>query len=121
MHVLDLGLFQHHCHKLFQIDITVLGGDMFTEPPPIKDKQSSDMDSLIDCIQCICRNKVDMLGQLVKYHCHVLYTICTDNDIQEPGKTIIAGTKWVLTRSIYNWVCPSHIICSIHPQFLLSA
>ena len=53
MHVLDLALFQHHCHKLFQIDITVPGGDGFTEPPPVQDKWSSDMGSLIDCIQCI--------------------------------------------------------------------
>src|ERR1700724_439490 len=34
MHALDLGLLQHHCRKLFQIDITVPGGDGFTEPPP---------------------------------------------------------------------------------------
>jgi hypothetical protein len=62
-----------------------------------------------------------MLGQLVKYHRRVLYTICVDNDIQEPGKTIIAGTKWVLARSIYNWVCPSFLICSVFTQFFLSA
>ena len=80
-HALDLELFQHHCHKLFQIDITVPGGDGFTEPPSVKDKWSSDMGSLIDCIQCIHQNKVNMLGQLAKYHHQVLYTICTNNDI----------------------------------------
>jgi len=121
MHALDLGLFQHHCRKLFQIDITVPGGDGFMEPPSVKDKRSSDIGSLIDCTQCIRRNEVDMLGQLVKYHRRVLYTICVNNDIQEPGKTIVTGTKWVLARSIYNWVRPSLVICSIFTQFLLSA
>ena len=54
MHVLDLRLFQHHCRKLFQIIITILGGDRFMEPAPVKDKRSSNIGSLIDCIQCIC-------------------------------------------------------------------
>jgi len=120
MHVLDLGLFQHHCRKLFQIDITVPGGDGFMEPPPVKDKRSSNISFLIDCTQCIHRNKVDMLGQLVKYHRWVLYTICVNNDIRELGKTVVTGTKWVLARSIYNWVHPSLVICSIFTQFLLS-
>jgi len=93
MHALDLGLFQHYCRKLFQINITVLGGDGFMEPPPVKDKRSSNIGSLIDCTQCIRRNEVDMLGQLVKYHRRVLYTICVNNDIREPGKTIVTGTK----------------------------
>jgi len=121
MHALDLGLFQHHCHKLFQIDITVPGGDRFMEPPPVKDKRSSNIGSLINCTQCIRRNEVDMLGQLVKYHRQVLYTICVDNGIRELGKTVVTGTKWVLARSIYNWVRPSLVICSIFTQFLLSA
>ena len=120
MHAHDLGLFQHHCRKLFQIDITVPGGDGFIEPPPVKDKRSSDIGSPIDCTQCICQNKVDMLGQLVKYHRWVLYTICVDNNIREPGKTVVTGIKWVLARSIYNWVRPSLVICSIFTQFLLS-
>ena len=121
MHALDLGLFQHHCRKLFQINITVPGGDGFMEPPPVKDKRSSDISSLIDCTQCIRRNEVDMLGQLVKYHRRVLDTICVNNDIREPGKTVVTDTKWVLARSIYNWVHPSLVICSIFTQFLLSA
>jgi hypothetical protein len=104
MHALDLGLFQHHCHELFQIDITTKGGDGFTEAPAPRNKRTRDGGALRDCMQVIRSNEPGLLNQLLEFHRKVLYTICVDHGIRGPGNTVIVGTRWVLSRNIYNWV-----------------
>jgi len=49
-------------------------------------------------------SKRGLLNQLLEFHHKVLYTICLDHGIQRPGNTVVVGTRWVLSRNIYNWV-----------------
>ena len=108
MHALDLSLFQHHCHELFQIDVTTKGGDGFTEAPAPRNKCIWNGGALHDCMQVIHSNEPGLLNQLLKFHCKVLYTICIDHGIRGLGNTVIVSTRWVLSHNIYsgshNWV-----------------
>jgi len=105
MHALDLGLFQHHCRDLFQIDIKVEGGDGFAAPrPPVNKRLITGLKPLQDCMEAICLNRSHLLYELLEFHRKVLFTICLDNEIRRGEGMAIIGTKWVLANQIYTWV-----------------
>ena len=82
MHALDLGLFQHHCRDLFQIDIKVEGSDSFAAPrPPVDKHLITGLKPLQDCVEVICLNRSHLLYELLEFHRKVLFTICLDNEI----------------------------------------
>ncbi|RDB18682.1 hypothetical protein Hypma_014671 [Hypsizygus marmoreus] len=107
MHALDLGLFQNHCRRLFRIDAEHIGGDGSAGPIPPPYKRVStvpDKKSLRTCLALIrSGDQGDLLDQLLTFKRKVLYTVCVDNNIIAPGKTMVVGTKWVLANNIYNW------------------
>jgi hypothetical protein len=105
MHALDLGLFQHHCRDLFQINIKVEGGDGFATPrPPVNKRQITGLKPLQDCVEAICSNRSHLLYELLDFHRKVLFTICLDNEIRWADGMAIVGTKWILANQIYTWV-----------------
>ncbi|EGO04667.1 hypothetical protein SERLA73DRAFT_149084 [Serpula lacrymans var. lacrymans S7.3] len=94
MHALDLGLLQHHCRTLFQIDTTSNGGDGSTQNyHPAKEKRvTTDREKPLDDLMSMTRR--------------VLYSICVDLTILGPGHKLIVGTKWILVQNICLWRHP---------------
>jgi len=108
MHVLDLGLFQHHCCDLVQINIKVEGGDGFVTPQPLVNKHLiTGLKPLQDCVEAICSNHSHLLYALLDFHRKVLFMICLDNEIRRGESMAIVGMKWILANQIYTWVCGS--------------
>ncbi|PPQ66510.1 hypothetical protein CVT24_007059 [Panaeolus cyanescens] len=107
MHTLDLNLFQTHCRKLFTINTTTNGGDgTVTSPVEKRDKRVSskdDLRSLRRCVQLLENPPEQLEDQLLMMPRKVLYTICVDNNITSGNRTVVAGTKHVLARSIFLW------------------
>jgi len=122
MHALDLGLFQHHCRDLFQINIKVEGGDGFAIPrPPVNKHLIKGLKPLQDCVEAICLNRSCLLYKLLDFHRKVLFTICLDNEIQRAESMAIVGTKWILANQIYTWVRRSVSLDIGFESLLLSA
>lgn len=110
MHALDLGLFQNHCQELFGINVKHAGGDGSSSLPPVSKKVTSTSTSIEitrikNCNQLIRENEAGMLYSIVVFERRDLYTICLYYDIRAEGMQHISGTRWVLAKLIYNWVC----------------
>jgi hypothetical protein len=106
MHALDLGLFQHHTRELFGIDLKAVGGDGSRPlPPPLKETKEVKPDELASCRNVIKANAPDLISELLSFHRKVLYIICVDLDIRGEKNTIVVGTRWVLVKNIFHWVC----------------
>jgi hypothetical protein len=111
MHTLDLNLFSNHCHTLFRIDLAHPGGessppnDSFSTYTHASPQQTEDQKSLDKCLGLINANSASLLYELLAFHRQVLYTICVDFSILGQDQKIVIGTRWILARNIYVWVC----------------
>jgi len=106
MHALDLNLFQHHCRVLFQIDLTIAGGDgaaLVGALPTRKNKLAGSAD-MKKCLHLVRKDDSHLLFQLLELHRKVLYTFCWLYDIKAEHCSHILGSKWVLAKNIYAWV-----------------
>jgi len=109
MHALDLNLIQNHLWLNFQIDPDTKGGDgTASEPLVLKNPLVSwkiDIKALNKCQKLVQENHPKLLPRLLDFKRKVLYTFCMQYDAKGPGYTKVVGTRWVLARNIYHWVC----------------
>ncbi|KDR77504.1 hypothetical protein GALMADRAFT_65801 [Galerina marginata CBS 339.88] len=121
MHALDLNNLQNHCRSVFQIDISVPGGDGLSE---VSHQNQSIGKELLKahekCVQLIRRNDANLLDQLVVHPRSVLYKTCVDNDILAPNHALVVGIKWVLAKNIVAWVRSSFFTLLIHQMLKFS-
>ena len=118
MHVFDVGLFQTHCRKVWEIDVTTLSGDgtaipaaMLVPRPP-----KSDFEKWYDIIHS-AQDSESLYGQLNGRGClhDILWHICNDHDLCR------AGNKQQLARSIDEWVSAQRLLMVRRNQILVTA
>ena len=47
---------------------------------------------------------LDVPVNRVEFHRKILYSFSLDYDIRPPGQNTVTGTRWVLSKCIYEWV-----------------
>ncbi|KAJ3544294.1 hypothetical protein NMY22_g2823 [Coprinellus aureogranulatus] len=107
MHSLDLNLLKHHVQDLFQIDLLHNGGGALRPPTLERSKRvvatKAELRSLERCQNLIYDNPPFLLYELLQFHRKILYSFSLDYDIRPPGQNTVTGTRWVLSKCIYEW------------------
>jgi hypothetical protein len=108
MHSLDLNLLKNHVRELFQIDFKHKSGDALRAESTTRIKRvTSNQDeirNLKKCQEAIFENQPHLLYELLKFHRKVLYSFCLDYNIRMDGHHLVLGTRWLLAKSIFQWV-----------------
>jgi hypothetical protein len=99
MHAAYLGLFHSHCRKVWQIDVSIEGGDGTL----IKQNKSTprpDDRVLSRWLNTIRDTEQDLLDDKLSRKCpkEILWQICVDNNIRS------AGTRKQLIKNVVKWV-----------------
>ena len=118
MHVFDVGLFQTHCRRVWEINVFAPSGDgtattaaMLVPRPP-----NSDFEKWYDIIRS-AQDSESLCGQLSGRGCprDILWHICNDHDLRR------AGNKRQLVRSIDEWVSAQRLLMVRRNQILVTA
>ena len=99
MHAAYLGLFHSHCRKVWQINVSIDGGDG-TIIKPTKTTPRPDDLVLSKWLTVIRDTRPDLLRDELSKNCskETLWYICVDNNIRS------AGTRRQLVKNIVKWV-----------------
>lgn len=107
MHALDLNLLQNHCQSLFQINTKHPGGDGLSGNTDSHDTSINTEELQKQhqkCAEVIQQNGPQIFEDILGFPRHVLFRICTDNNIVHDGQHLITSTKWILASNIMCWV-----------------
>lgn len=108
MHAIDLNLLKNHIQQAFQIDLRHRRGDALRSPSTPRIKRvvanGTEIRALQKCQDIIYDNPPKLLYELLQFHRKVLYSFCLDYEIFIENQTVVIGTRWVLAKSIHQWV-----------------